>query len=170
MPVNEIGYLIAAYLLGSIPFGYIIALITGKKDIRKEGSGNIGATNVLRSRGKVAGFSTLVLDILKGFVPVIYGLSHFDYPLMAIMGGALVVIGHIFPLFLKFRGGKGVAAFAGVLLAYSLPALLVFLAGFILGVIITRYVSAGSLLGVITSFFFILITQIVESAMVLFVV
>jgi len=168
--IHEILFLVSAYLLGSIPFGYLIGFITGKKDIRKEGSGNIGATNVLRSRGKIAGFSTLVLDILKGFLPVAYGLSHFDYPVMAMLGGALVVTGHIFPLFLKFKGGKGVATYTGVLLAYSIPTWTVFVIFFIASVGITKYVSAGSMLGVIASFFSLLFSQIVEISMVVFVI
>ncbi|MCK4835733.1 MAG: glycerol-3-phosphate 1-O-acyltransferase PlsY [Candidatus Aminicenantes bacterium] len=168
--MHEILFIVLSYLLGSIPVGFIVFYMTEKKDIRREGSGNIGATNVFRCGGKVAGLSTLILDILKGFLPVIYGLSHFDYPVMGVLGGAVVITGHIFPLFLKFKGGKGVATFAGVLLAYSIPAFLIFFMVFILTVIATKYVSAGSMLGVISSFFFFLFSQIVEIAMIIFVV
>jgi glycerol-3-phosphate acyltransferase PlsY len=95
-------------------------------------------------------------------------LKHFDYPVIVMLGGAAVVLGHIFPVFLKFRGGKGVAAFAGVLLAFSIPALFIFVCAFLLTVLFTRYVSAGSLMGVASAFFFILFTQVMEISMIIF--
>ncbi len=168
--MHEILFIGSAFLLGSIPFGYIVYHITEKKDIRSVGSGNIGATNLLRSKGKLAGLITLMLDLLKGFIPVFYGLKHFDYPVIIILGAAAVVTGHIFPLFLKFKGGKGVATFSGAILAFSLPGFLVFLCAFLLMAWITKYVSAGSLAGVLAVFFFTLFTQLVEVSMILFAV
>jgi glycerol-3-phosphate acyltransferase PlsY len=168
--MHEILFIGSAFLLGSIPFGYIVYYITEKKDIRSVGSGNIGATNLLRSKGKLAGLLTLMLDLLKGFIPVFYGLKHFDYPVIIILGAAAVVTGHIFPLFLKFKGGKGVATFSGAILAFSLPGFLVFLCAFLLMTWITKYVSAGSMAGVVAVFFFTLFTQLVEVSMILFAV
>jgi glycerol-3-phosphate acyltransferase PlsY len=163
---HEISFIFFSYLLGSIPFGYLIFLFTEKKDIRTMGSGNIGATNVMRSKGKLAGLLTLALDILKGAVPVIYGRAHFDLPWLVLLGALAVLLGHVFPVFLKFRGGKGVASLVGIFLIFYYPALLVFLAVFVAVVFLTCYISLGSLLGVIALFFCILFTQVVEAAVV----
>lgn len=132
------------------------------------GSGSIGASNVLRSKGRLAGLATLALDILKGALPVIYGRIHFDLPWVVLLGGLAVLLGHVFPVFLKFRGGKGVATLVGVFLVFDYPALLVFLAVFFIVLAMARYVSLGSLLGTTALFFCILFTQVVEVAMVAF--
>jgi len=166
LSTHEVLFLLISYFIGSIPFGFIIYYLTDKKDIRKEGSGNIGATNILRTKGKVAGLATLVLDILKGALPIVYGLSTFDSPIIIIWGGFAVILGHILPVFLKFRGGKGVATFVGVFLIFSPFAVLVFIAAFLTTSFLTRFVSAGSQLGVISVFFFTLFTQIVEVSMI----
>jgi glycerol-3-phosphate acyltransferase PlsY len=166
---HEILYVIASYALGSIPFGYLIFYFSEGKDIRTMGSGNIGATNVLRSKGKLAGLATLALDILKGALPIIYGRIHFDLPWIVLLGGLAVLLGHVFPVFLKFRGGKGVATLVGVFLVFHYPALLAFLAVFFLALWLSRYVSLGSLLGTTALFFCVLFTQVVEAAMVAFV-
>jgi len=166
---HEISFIVFSYLLGSIPFGYLIFYFTEGRDIRTLGSGNIGATNVLRSKGKLAGLLTLVLDILKGTVPVIYGQAHFDLPWIVLLGALAVLLGHVFPVFLKFRGGKGVASLVGIFLAFYYPALLVFLAVFLLSLQLTRFVSLASLLATTALFFCILFTQVVETAMVVFV-
>ncbi len=168
MSSHEILFLVGSYLLGSIPFGYLIVLLGEGRDIRSMGSGNIGATNVLRSRGKAAGLATLALDILKGALPVVYGRIHFDLPWIVLLGGLAVLLGHVFPVFLKFRGGKGVAALVGVFLVFHYPSLLAFLAVFAITLWRTRYVSLGSLLGTATLFFSILFTQVAEAAMVAF--
>jgi glycerol-3-phosphate acyltransferase PlsY len=165
---HEILYVIASYLLGSIPFGYLIFYFSEGKDIRTMGSGNIGATNVLRSKGKLAGLATLALDILKGALPIVYGRIHFELPWIVLLGGLAVLLGHVFPVFLKFRGGKGVATLVGVFLVFYYPALLVFLAVFFLALWLSRHVSLGSLLGTTALFFCILFTQVVEAAMVAF--
>jgi acyl phosphate:glycerol-3-phosphate acyltransferase len=168
LPNHEILYVVGSYLLGSVPFGYLIFYFSEGKDIRTMGSGNIGATNVLRSKGKLAGLATLALDILKGALPIVYGRIHFDLPWIVLLGGLAVLLGHVFPVFLKFRGGKGVATLVGVFLVFYYPALLMFLAAFFLTLWLTRYVSLGSLLGATALFFSILFTQVVEAAMVAF--
>ena len=166
MTSHEWLYIAFSYLLGSIPFGYLICRFSGGKDIRTMGSGNIGATNVLRSKGKLAGLATLALDILKGALPVVYGRIHFDLPWVVLLGGLAVLLGHVFPVFLKFRGGKGVGPLVGVFLVFYYPGLLVFLLVFFVTLRLSRYVSLGSLLGTTALFFAILFTQVAETAMV----
>jgi glycerol-3-phosphate acyltransferase PlsY len=144
MEINFIVYLIITYLLGSIPFGLIISKFFGK-DIRKEGSGNIGATNVTRVLGKKAGFLVLILDMLKGFLPIYIAKYIFDTKLVSLLAIASV-IGHCFSIFLKFKGGKGVATAIGVLLALSSKAALIVIM-FWLGVfLVSGYVSLASML------------------------
>jgi glycerol-3-phosphate acyltransferase PlsY len=163
---HELFFIFFSYLLGSIPFGYLIFYFSEGKDIRTVGSGNIGATNVMRSKGKLAGLATLMLDILKGALPIVYGRSHFDLPWIVLLGGLAVLLGHVFPVFLKFHGGKGVGSLVGVFLIFYYPALLVFLLVFFLALWLSRYVSLGSLLGTTALFFAILFTQVAETAMV----
>jgi glycerol-3-phosphate acyltransferase PlsY len=144
MEINFIVYLIITYLLGSIPFGLIISKLFGK-DIRKEGSGNIGATNVTRVLGKRAGLLVLILDMLKGFLPIYIAKSIFDIKLVSLLAIASV-IGHCFSFFLKFKGGKGVATAIGVLLALSSKTALIVIM-FWLGVFLASgYVSLASML------------------------
>jgi glycerol-3-phosphate acyltransferase PlsY len=131
------------YLLGSIPFGLIFAKMAGLGDIRNIGSGNIGATNVLRSGKKGVAAATLIADMLKGAVAVwIAGWYGADYAIMAGLGAFL---GHCFPVWLKFQGGKGVATYVGVLLALSWQGLLVFAAVWLSIAAITRYSSLAAL-------------------------
>ena len=111
---------VAAYLLGSIPFGLILTKLFGAGDIRKIGSGNIGATNVLRTGRKGLAASTLVLDMAKGFLAVFLGW-YFGGPDLATLAAYGAVIGHCFPIWLKFRGGKGVATFLGIATALAWP-------------------------------------------------
>ena len=117
---------ILSYLCGSIPFGLILTKIFNKKDIRKIGSGNIGATNVLRTGNKLLALTTLLFDILKGFLPVLISKQYF--PEFIYLCSLFAFFGHIFPIWLKFRGGKGVATFLGILfgLSYSLAFLFIF--------------------------------------------
>lgn len=170
MPKHEILFLVFSYLLGAVPFGYILYYITEKKDIRREGSGNIGATNVLRTKGKTAGIITLVLDLLKGVLPILYGLKHFDSPVIIIGGGAAAIIGHLFSPYLKFKGGKGISTFLGLGMAFHFSLALVFAAVFLLTYFLSRYVSAASMAGVTAVFFVTLFTQVVEVSMVMAVV
>lgn len=171
MSSHEIWYIVISYLMGSIPFGFILYYLSERKDIRGEGSGNIGATNVMRNKGKAFGIATLLLDVAKGAVPVLYGFKHFqDDPTLIIIGGAAAIIGHIFPVFLKFKGGKGVATLVGVFITFSYPALLVFLGFFVIVVWISRMVSLGSIIGTASIFFYTLFTNIPEVAMVVLVI
>lgn len=141
-----------AYLIGSIPFGLLIAKTKGK-DIRKLGSGNIGATNVLRCLGKPLGITCFVLDVLKGFLPAFIfptlgtgaaGLQE-NFPSIGILFGALAILGHNFPIFLKFKGGKGVATSAGVLIGVAPLAVVLGLLTWIIVFKTSGYVSLGSI-------------------------
>jgi glycerol-3-phosphate acyltransferase PlsY len=139
-----------AYLLGSIPFGYILVRIFRKEDIRATGSGNIGATNVVRSGAKGLGILTLLLDLLKAFAAVKIA-AHFapgspGFPSdLAVAAGIAAVLGHVFPIWLGFKGGKGVASALGVFLAVAPLAALCSLGVFIVVFAITRYVSLASI-------------------------
>jgi acyl phosphate:glycerol-3-phosphate acyltransferase len=138
--------LITAYLLGSIPFGVILAGLFGGADVRKAGSGNIGATNVLRVVGPLAGILTLGLDAAKGWLAVwLAGRLSGQQTLVMVLAGFLALVGHCFPVWLRFRGGKGVATAAGVFAALCPWAFLAALALFLLVVSLSRYVSLGSL-------------------------
>lgn len=136
---------IAAYLLGSIPFGLLLARAFGRGDVRKVGSGNIGATNVARAAGLLAGIFTLVLDAAKGAGAVLLAekLAHNSATWMMIAAFA-ALLGHCFPVWLKFKGGKGVAAAAGIFLVLSPLACLAAVILFLLVVIFWRYISLGS--------------------------
>jgi acyl phosphate:glycerol-3-phosphate acyltransferase len=140
-----------AYLLGSIPFGYLLVRFFRKEDIRTVGSGNIGATNVVRSGAKGLGILTLVLDLLKALAAVFlaYHLSSGrpgDPSDLAVAAGVFAVLGHVFPVWLRFRGGKGVASALGVFLALTPLAAVLSLGIFIVIFLITRYVSLASLI------------------------
>jgi glycerol-3-phosphate acyltransferase PlsY len=156
--VLYISGIILAYLLGAIPFGYLIAKYWGKIDIRKEGSGNIGATNALRTMGKKAGLSVLILDLLKGLIAVVFigrffyqynpGVNQFVYIYIIAIA---VICGHIWTVFLSFKGGKGVSTALGVLIGlifydakFGLILLLV-LCAWVLVVYFLKYVSLGSI-------------------------
>jgi len=137
-----------AYLLGSIPFGYLLVKVFRKEDIRAQGSGNIGATNVARSGAKGLGVATLLLDLGKGYGAVLLAryLAGGTYDLMAAAAVAAVV-GHVFPVWLGFKGGKGVATALGVFLALTWPSGLGILLVFIVVFWLTRYVSLASIAG-----------------------
>ena len=170
MPKHEILFLVFSYLLGGIPFGYILYYLTEKKDIREEGSGNIGATNMMRAKGKGFGIITLLLDTLKGIVPILYGLKHFDSPVLILGGGAAAILGHLFSVYLKFKGGKGVSTFLGLCIVFYFPSALVFGGVFLLVYFLTRYVSAGSIAAVTAVFFVTLFTHVAEVSMIMFAV
>ena len=139
---------IFSYLSGSIPFGLILTKIFGKIDIRKIGSGNIGATNVLRTGNKYLAATTLGLDILKGYVPVLICVKYF--PELIELSSLLVLLGHIFPLWLKFKGGKGVATYLGVVTALSIPLSLLFIFTWIVVLLIFKYSSLSSMFASLT--------------------
>ena len=136
---------ILSYLVGSIPFGFILTKIFLKKDIRNIGSGNIGATNALRTGNKSIGYGTLFLDVAKAVIPVIYiKLNYTDYIFIASL---CVFLGHVFPVWLKFKGGKGVATYVGILFSINLTIGFIFLGVWFLIFLITKYSSLSSLIG-----------------------
>ena len=139
-----------SYLCGSIPFGLILTKTFSGKDIRNIGSGNIGATNVLRTGNKYLAFSTLILDILKGYFAVIITQQYFLELIQ--LSALLVFLGHLFPIWLKFKGGKGVATFIGILFALSYSLTLLFILTWITVTLIFKYSSLSSIFASITVF------------------
>ena len=139
---------ILAYLIGSIPFGFILTKIFLKKDIRDIGSGNIGATNALRTGNKSLGYGTLLLDVLKAIIPVIY--TKLNYPDYIFITSMFVFIGHVFPVWLKFKGGKGVAPYVGILFSINLIYGIVFVSIWIITFLISKYSSLASLIASFT--------------------
>jgi len=140
-----------AYLLGAIPFGYLLVKLTTGADVRAAGSGNIGATNVLRTTGRAAGVATLLLDIAKGYLAVwIAGRMTEQDPLWMSIAAITVMAGHAYPVFLKFRGGKAVASFVGAFLCLTPVALGATLVVFVVVVAWTRFISLGSIIGAAT--------------------
>jgi len=137
-----------SYISGSIPFGLILTKFFIATDVRKIGSGNIGATNVLRTGNKVLAISTLVLDILKGFIPVVLTEIYFSEYVQ--LSALLAFIGHIFPIWLKFKGGKGVATYLGVLFALSYGLSILFIFTWIVVSLIFRYSSLSSIFSTLT--------------------
>ena len=158
MVITALVTVVAAYLIGSISFAVIFAKAFMKKDVREFGSGNAGATNVLRNAGVVPGLLTFLCDALKGFAASYMGYAIFDYIhtqtnsewSYAIYGaylcGAACMLGHILPIFFEFKGGKGVATSVGIFAVCCPIAIIIGLSVFILCVIFTRYVSLGSVL------------------------
>ena len=136
---------IISYFMGSIPFGFILTKIFLKKDIREIGSGNIGATNALRTGNKTIGYSTLVLDILKAIAPVIYvKIFYQDFLYIASL---CAFLGHVFPIWLKFKGGKGVATYVGILFAINIYFGIIFTISWFITFFISKYSSLSSLVG-----------------------
>jgi len=133
-----------AYLIGSIPFGYIFTKIFLKKDIRNIGSGNIGATNALRTGNKFIGYSTLIFDILKAIVPVLF--VKFNYSEHIYACSLCVFLGHVFPIWLKFKGGKGVATYLGIIFCLNYIIGLIFVVAWFITFLISKYSSLSSLL------------------------
>ena len=136
---------IISYLMGSIPFGFILTKIFLKKDIREIGSGNIGATNALRTGNKTIGYSTLVLDILKAVTPVMY--VKFFYEDFLYIASLCAFLGHVFPIWLKFKGGKGVATYLGILFAINFYFGIVFIISWFVTFFISKFSSLSSLVG-----------------------
>ena len=135
---------ISSYLLGSIPFGFILTKIFLKKDIRDIGSGNIGATNALRTGNKSLGFATLALDIGKAVLPVLY--IKFNYPDYVFIASLSTFLGHVFPIWLKFKGGKGVATYVGILFSLNLILGFVFVVSWGITFLVSKYSSLSSLI------------------------
>jgi glycerol-3-phosphate acyltransferase PlsY len=140
-----------AYLMGGIPFGYVLVKMTTGADVRRAGSGNIGATNVLRTTGRAAGVATLLLDIGKGYLAVwLAGRLTAQSPLWMAAAALAVMAGHAYPVFLRFQGGKAVASFVGAFLCLTPVALAAALVVFVATVAWTRYISMGSIVAAAT--------------------
>ena len=136
---------IISYLMGSIPFGFILTKVFLKKDIREIGSGNIGATNALRTGNKVLGYSTLVLDILKAVAPIIYVKIFFED--FIYIASLCAFLGHVFPIWLRFKGGKGVATYLGILFAINFYFGIVFIISWFVTFFVFKFSSLSSLVG-----------------------
>ena len=150
-----------SYLMGSIPFGLILTKIFLKKDIREVGSGNIGATNVLRAGNKIIGYLTLILDVIKAVIPVLY--IKFKFPELIYISSLLVFLGHVFPIWLKFKGGKGVATYVGILFSINYIFGIVFAFLWLIIFFISKYSSLGSILSSITIPIFIFFNSSYEN-------
>ena len=148
---------IISYLMGSIPFGLILTKVFLKKDIREIGSGNIGATNALRTGNRLIGYSTLILDVLKAVIPVLY--LKINFPDAVYISALCSFIGHVFPVWLKFKGGKGVATYVGILFSLNIIFGLVFGICWLIIFFISKYSSLSSLIGSLSTPFYILIFE-----------
>ncbi len=145
----ELGLIILlSYLMGSIPFGFILTKILLKKDIREIGSGNIGATNVMRTGNKMIGYITLSLDILKAIIPLL--IIKINHPEFLFISALSIFLGHVFPLWLKFKGGKGVATYVGMLFCINYILGFVFIICWLIIFVFSRYSSLSSLIASIT--------------------
>ena len=149
---------IICYLLGSIPFGFILTKIFLKKDIRNVGSGNIGATNALRTGNKLIGYTTLFFDIIKAIIPVIY--IKFNFPELLYISSLCIFLGHLFPVWLKFKGGKGVATYVGILFAINIFFGLIFIISWLITFGLSKFSSLSSLVASISiPIYLLIITQ-----------
>ena len=155
---------ITSYLMGSIPFGFILTKIFLKKDIREIGSGNIGATNALRTGNKLVGYSTLILDIVKAIIPVIY--VKMNYPELIYIASLCAFLGHVFPIWLKFKGGKGVATYVGILFSINFLLGLIFVVSWGFIFLIFRYSSLSSIVGSLSIPLYLFVTD--EKSSVIF--
>ena len=151
--------ILISYLLGSIPFGFLLTKIILKKDIREIGSGNIGATNVLRTGNKIIGYSTLILDILKAVIPILF--IKIQFPEFIFISSLAVFLGHVFPIWLKFNGGKGVATYVGILFCINYILGFFFIATWIVVFFISKYSSLSSLLAslIVPIYYFFIDTE-----------
>ena len=155
---------ITSYLMGSIPFGFILTKIFLKKDIREIGSGNIGATNALRTGNKLVGYTTLILDIVKAIIPVIY--IKMNYPELIYIASLCAFLGHVFPVWLKFKGGKGVATYVGILFSINILLGLIFVISWGVIFLISKYSSLSSIIGSLSVPLYLIITT--EKSSVIF--
>ena len=146
-----------SYLMGSIPFGLLLTKVFLNKDIRKLGSGNIGATNVLRTGNKTIGYLTLTLDVLKAVIPIMY--IKFNFPEFVYIASLSIFIGHVFPIWLKFKGGKGVATYVGILFSISYILGLIFVFSWLIIFFISKYSSLGSIISSLTIPIFIFLNS-----------
>ena len=168
MSLELILVLFYSYFLGSIPFGLLITKIFLKKDIRNVGSGNIGTTNVLRAGNKSLAFATLIFDVLKGYVSVLVTLKFFND--LIYFSALICFIAHIFPVWLKFKGGKGVATYLGIILALSFKFGIIFCITWLLIFFIFKYSSLSSMIGALVIFAYSIILDNTTLSVFLFII
>ena len=168
MNLELILVLFYSYFLGSIPFGLIITKIFLKKDIRTVGSGNIGTTNVLRTGNKSLAFATLIFDILKGYFSVLITLKFFND--LIYFSALICFVAHIFPIWLKFKGGKGVATYLGIIIALSFEFGIIFCIVWLLISFIFRYSSLASMVGGLVVFTYSIILDNATLSIFLFII
>ncbi len=167
MDTNLIIVVIYSYLLGSIPFGLVLTKIFLKKDIRSIGSGNIGTTNVLRTGHKFLAICTLALDLLKGYISVY--ITIFNFENLASLSALICFIGHIFPIWLKFKGGKGVATYLGIILALSYKLFFIFSVSWISLSLLFRFASLSSMISTLIVFLYAYFFEINNNILILFI-
>ena len=167
MDIDLIIVAIYSYLLGSIPFGLLLTRIFLKKDIRTVGSGNIGTTNVLRTGNKFLAITTLALDLLKGYISVYITIFYFEE--LTSLSGLICFIGHIFPVWLKFKGGKGVATYLGVILALSNKFFLIFIIAWISLSLLFRFASLSSMISSLIVLLYAYFYEINNNILILFI-
>lgn len=143
-------FAVLAYLVGAIPTGYLLFKLSEEKDIREFGSRNTGATNVMRLKGWKYAVPVVVFDVLKGFLPAFLAVKLFRDPRLALMASFLAVLGHCFPVYIRFRGGKGVAATIGAFAAVAFRPFLLSAGVFVLIVVLSRYISLGSIMATLS--------------------
>tara|TARA_X000001036_G_C20662360_1_gene799414 strand:+ start:1639 stop:2220 length:582 start_codon:yes stop_codon:yes gene_type:complete len=167
MDINLITIALYSYLLGSMPFGLILTKIFLKKDIREVGSGNIGTTNVLRTGNKFLAVTTLFLDLLKGFISVYITLLYYED--LVSYSALICFIGHIFPVWLKFKGGKGVATYLGIILALNYKLFLIFGVSWIALSLSFRFASLSSIISSLIIFLYAYFFEINNYLLLLFI-
>ena len=167
MDINLIIVAIYSYLLGSIPFGLLLTKIFLKKDIRTVGSGNIGTTNVLRTGNKFLAIATLILDLFKGYISVYITIIYFES--LTSLSALICFIGHIFPIWLNFKGGKGVATYLGVILALSYKFFLIFIVTWVSLSLLLRFASLSSMISTLIVFLHAYFFETNNNNLVLFI-
>ena len=167
MDINLFIVAVYSYLLGSIPFGLLLAKVFLKKDIRTVGSGNIGATNVLRTGNKFIAIATLFLDLLKGYISVYITMFYFES--LTSLSALICFIGHIFPIWLKFKGGKGVATYLGVILALSYKFFLIFGITWVSLSLLFRFASLSSMISTFIVFLYAYFFETNNNTLILFI-
>ena len=168
MDINLIYVVIYSYILGSIPFGLILTKIFLKQDLREIGSGNIGATNALRTGKKSLGFATLLLDGLKGYLAILITIN-LD-PSLIFLSGLICILGHIFPAWLKFKGGKGIAVYLGILFAFSLKLGVLFIISWMIILYLSKYSSLSSLISSLIIFLYSLFEYDLNQSIFYFII
>ncbi len=167
MELNLITVALYSYFLGSIPFGLILTKIFLKKDIREVGSGNIGTTNVLRTGNKYLAALTLLFDLLKGYISVYITLIYYEN--LTSYSALICIIGHIFPIWLKFKGGKGVATYLGVILALSYKFFFIFGISWLILSFLFRYASLSSMMSSLLVFLYVYFLEINNYSLIFFI-